>query len=730
MAFYLRTNDAGSGNFYLRTTEFIASTPTLTSVSGDNVVVRDEVSFSYVGSNLEDVDNVLVSSTNTAQTQEWAVTGVSGSGGTVTSAIRGNLPFTTANHTLSFSVRDISDVVLATRAIAFNPPSGFTAYALSDAQANKTLYESFLAGLGTIPANSQIVVPNAISGNAMTLELSSGFPTGRVSFASYIPPTDVTFNIDYRPGDTGVWETIPVTLTQTIDLTPNAISFTPVTGATINTLYTSNSQTITGINAAALVEISAGGEYRLNGGTWTSVDGYAYSGDTVEVRVTSSPSGSTTTTAILSVGTSNFNFEVTTAADAVTTPDQFTFTDQTGGPLNQYVESNTIAIAGINTGSPLTISGGEYSINSGGWASAPATVYNGDTVKVRVLTSSSFLTGASTTLTIGGVSDTFTVTTAAEDTTPDAFNFADQSGVDLATLVTSNIVTITGINSTAAVTIVNGEYRVQAGAWTSSPGSITNGQTLQIRHTSSGSYSTSTDTTVTVGGVSDTMRSVTVAAPGDFDPDPFFFSPLTDVALSQEQVSNSITVTGIDTATTISIVGGEYSVNNGGWTSVTAVVSLNDTVRVRHISANTFSTSVTTLLSIGDQNGEFVSTTLSADTEPDQFSFVDVYGNTLNTLVVSKPITLAGTNSPAVASIVGGEYSVNGGEWISAPSNVVTGDVITLRTTSPETYNTTKVVTFTVDVISADWRVVTLPSPTPKTPIIKKTIRISIVRQP
>jgi hypothetical protein len=57
--------------------------------------------------------------------------------------------------------------------------------------------------------------------------------------------------------------------------------------------------------------------------------------------------------------------------------------------------------------------GGTYKKNAGSYVSTPGTVVNGDTITVRVTSSASASTAVSAVLTIGGVSDTYTVTTAA-----------------------------------------------------------------------------------------------------------------------------------------------------------------------------------------------------------------------------------------------------------------------------------------------------------------------------
>jgi surface antigen len=108
--------------------------------------------------------------------------------------------------------------------------------------------------------------------------------------------------------------------------------------------------------------------------------------------------------------------DASTAPD--TKPDQFKFTAQTGVALNTPVTSNMITVSGITAAAPITITGGDtYSINSGAYTSAAGTVNNGDTVTVRQTSSGSYSSITNATLTIGGVSGTFSVTTQAVDKT-------------------------------------------------------------------------------------------------------------------------------------------------------------------------------------------------------------------------------------------------------------------------------------------------------------------------
>ena len=332
-------------------------------------------------------------------------------------------------------------------------------------------------------------------------------------------------------------------------------------------------------------------------------------GQTVTVRQTSSASYGTTTTATLAIGGVSGGFSVTTRA-ADTTPDAFTFSSQTNVARNTFIVSNAITVSGLEAAAVVSVGGGEYAINGGAYTNSTGTVANGQSVTLRQRSANLFSTASTATLTIGGVSGTFTVTTAAPDTTPDTFSFTSQSNVAVSTAIVSNSITISGINSGAAVAITGGEYAIQGNNYTTGTGTITDGQTIKVRVTASSNFSTTTSATLTIGGVSATF-SVTTAA-RDTTPNAFSFTSETNVNLNQTRTSEAITVSGINSTASISVSGAassEYRVNNGSWTSAAGTVIHGDTVRVRHTSASTNSTVTSTTLTIGGVSGTFTSTT-------------------------------------------------------------------------------------------------------------------------
>ena len=109
------------------------------------------------------------------------------------------------------------------------------------------------------------------------------------------------------------------------------------------------------------------------------------------------------------------------------------------------------------------------------------------------------------------------------DTTPNVFTFVDQTNIAPGSVVTSNTVTIAGIDSPAPITVTGGAYSIGCTTtFVAAAATITNGQTVCVRHTAPFGLSATTNTTLTVGGVSDTFSSTTVATldpAGDADSD-------------------------------------------------------------------------------------------------------------------------------------------------------------------------------------------------------------------
>lgn len=88
--------------------------------------------------------------------------------------------------------------------------------------------------------------------------------------------------------------------------------------------------------------------------------------------------------------------------------------------------------------------------------------------------------------------------------TPDTFSFTDESGVAAGSQQTSDTVTVAGLDAGASVpvTVNGGEYAKNGSTiYTTDPGWVQNGDTLNVRHTAASGGGETTDTTLSVGGI-------------------------------------------------------------------------------------------------------------------------------------------------------------------------------------------------------------------------------------
>ena len=105
-----------------------------------------------------------------------------------------------------------------------------------------------------------------------------------------------------------------------------------------------------------------------------------------------------------------------------------------------------------------------------------------------------------------------TVPSTVGTCTPTAFAFTPQTTVGLSQTITSNSQTIAGITApTCPISVVNGAYEIGgSGTWTSTAGTVSAGQTVRVRHTSSAQNLTSVVTDLTVGTVTRPFTSTTL----------------------------------------------------------------------------------------------------------------------------------------------------------------------------------------------------------------------------
>lgn len=381
--------------------------------------------------------------------------------------------------------------------------------------------------------------------------------------------------------------------------------FAPRANAQLSEIVESEAITVAGIVVSAPIAI-VDGEYRIGSGGWTAVNGMVNPGDQVAVRVAAAPTFNTATSAQLTISGASASFQVTTINPRLT-PDAFTFGARSDVPLATTITSGEVTITGIDVAVPVSVTGGEYRIGLGDWTTASGLLAPGSIVQVRLTSPSVPGATGSVSLTIGGVTGVFTVTTTAVDGTPEPFQFLAQNDVPLNSVRTSNTVTISGITTLVTVQVSNGQCSVNGSAFSTTCAAIGNGGTLALRLTASSEFSRTTTATVTIGGVSADFAVTTEGE--DRTPEVFGFTAQTGVPLDALRTSESRTIRGVNTPVAITVTGGEYQLNGGPFVSTPGTVSANDEVSVRVRSASTFATETVATLRVSELAVPFSVTT-------------------------------------------------------------------------------------------------------------------------
>lgn len=97
-----------------------------------------------------------------------------------------------------------------------------------------------------------------------------------------------------------------------------------------------------------------------------------------------------------------------------------------------------------------------------------------------------------------------------------SFSFNDQIGVPPSSVRTSNSITVQGPSEPVEINVAGGSYSIGCSdRFVSSARTINSGETVCVRHTASATGGGTVDTTLTIGGVSDTFSSSAALQPGE-----------------------------------------------------------------------------------------------------------------------------------------------------------------------------------------------------------------------
>jgi hypothetical protein len=374
---------------------------------------------------------------------------------------------------------------------------------------------------------------------------------------------------------------------------------------------------------------------------------------------------------------------------------------------------NYQAIVTATNNALVSIDGGPYSTAT---LSSPRYIKNNQTLSVKFDTTvgsvDDFSKVYSTVVKIGRVTANWSVSTRAYDDTPNDFIFINAINLPLGIVTNSNIATISGLEPNFAtlsyITAGVGSFSIN-GADPVYEGSVANGDTVYIQQRTANTYATSNSTTLRIGSKSATYSAATRAA--DISINGFSLTNLTNVPISLNQDSNTVTISGADSGVPLSVVlsaPGQVKVNNGSYiTGFTNCLNGDTlTIRIPASALTNYSQTTTTNINVSGFTTTFSVTTRPSPikTIPDQFIFTDVTGAVPFSTVTSNNITLTGitTGSSGTATISGsnGEFQVtrNGSiikGFSTTSTSVTNGDVISLRLTAAGE-NQNRQTTFTV----------------------------------
>jgi subtilisin family serine protease len=318
-----------------------------------------------------------------------------------------------------------------------------------------------------------------------------------------------------------------------------------------------------------------------------------------------------------------------------------------------------------------------------------------------------------------------------ESALPASFSFFPVADVALGAQVMSNAVSITGI-ANAPVRVQGGEYSIDGGAFTSAPGSIFNGQSLRLRLTASSLPGTPVFATVKVGAAMATFQATTVVAAGT---NMLYFHSNPGDYIGQGQQRGLHVGTGFTVRPAPGTIPGRnfhngvsFSIEGGGdsWgldfaapqgaqlaagsyenavrfpfeNGLSPGLSLSgegrgcnqltgrfDVLEVAYNANGTLQRFAADFVQhcegglpalFGQIRFNSAAAVYTDPVLPVPFAFVDNFDALPNTLVPSNAVTISGI-STAPIRVQGGEYSINGGAFTSAPGTVANGQAVAVR---------------------------------------------------
>ena len=308
--------------------------------------------------------------------------------------------------------------------------------------------------------NNQIIIRN---NDVITLQIRTTDTDTRFDF-------NKTYNVDVTVGKRSAsW----LVRSKALDDTPEPFTFTPSINNEVSIARTSNEVVVQGIDADLGVDVlvtSPTGVLFINGVN-SGRGAKIVNNDRLYLQNTTSGFYDTNVDTTIVLGTYTTTWPIKTRV-ADKTVNSFVLGSVTNVGINTILISNTITLSGadpnINGNNPLEASilgaNGEFrvvrdGVEIRGYSPNPFTVQNGDQITVKAVASQNFATTIAATLTVSGVSGSYSITTRPTPikTFPSQFTFVDRTGVERTNTLTppenridSAPITLTGMSTAAA----------------------------------------------------------------------------------------------------------------------------------------------------------------------------------------------------------------------------------------------------------------------------------------
>ena len=436
---------------------------------------------------------------------------------------------------------------------------------------------------------------------------------------------------------------------------------------------------------------------------------YVAENDLIEFQYQAPPIWDYTETVTIQIGELVTYWYITTIAEDFQ-PDPFPLNDIRNAELNTYYyvdpvvfissagASNTITgltgttQASVSVTANFTGTVDDYAvrINGGAWIKTGApNVQNGDTIAIRVLSSSNYQVLRRVSLSIGvGYESIEVETSSAPINAPTPFpNFTDLTAQPLNKAVYSNVLRVTGLVRTAAVYVDSGAsfavsnnnttatnadgFDVLSGVSFTTTGNITNGQYLQLRVDSPSLAFSSKTVTLGIGDtISGSDWVVTAGAALSTSPTSFIFNDITEaiensLIASAARPIGGITGLGAGISVPVTLISSTSSevkvkINNASIGVFPASVSNGDTITLYAKSSANFGDIVTTQIKVGGTTiptwgvqTNFGPDTAAAFTPPlaltNQVPATYIPSSAILVTGINRPITITATNGALIS---------------------------------------------------------------------------------